>query len=254
MPHNVPGFAAAREAFLAARHVLVLTGAGVSAESGVPTYRGTGGYWRARHFSELATPEAFAREPRLVWDWYLERRATVRMCQPNAAHRALADWARRAGAEGGQQVRLVTQNVDGLHERAGHPETVRLHGSLWQTRCASCGASREDDALAYPELPRCAGCGGPERPGVVWFGEAIPQPEGALAEEASRWCDCVLVVGTAGVVYPAAGLVERARDRGAAVIEVNPDEEYGRGDRGAFGGTWLRAAAGFVVPALVADA
>ncbi len=246
-----PGLKDARGAFHAARFVLVLTGAGVSAESGVPTYRGTGGYWRRHHFSELATPEAFARDPRLVWDWYLERRATVRLCQPNAAHRALAAWSRRVAAGGRPAGLLVTQNVDGLHERAGHDPTIRFHGSLWRTRCSGCAAERDDEAMAYPELPRCPGCGAPERPAVVWFGEAIPADACAAADAAAREADCVLVVGTAGVVYPAAGLVEIARDRGASVIEVNPDEDYGIGARGAFGGTWLRAGAGAAVPALL---
>jgi NAD-dependent deacetylase len=248
---GISGLDAARDAFHAARFVLVLTGAGVSAESGVPTFRGPGGYWRRHHFTELATPEAFARDARLVWDWYLERRTTVRLCQPNAAHRALAQWARRAAADGRPGGLLVTQNVDGLHERAGHEPTVRMHGSLWRTRCTGCGAERDDDTLTYAQLPRCAACGGAERPAVVWFGEAIPAAAAAAAESASREADCVLVIGTAGVVYPAAALVEGARDRDAALIEINPDEDYGRGPLGAFGGTWLRAGAAAAVPALL---
>jgi NAD-dependent deacetylase len=252
MPHRIPGFAPARERFQGATFVLVLTGAGVSAESGVPTFRGAGGYWRTRHFSELATRDAFDRDARLVWDWYLERRTSVRLCRPNAAHLALAQWAQRVRAPGGQEGLLVTQNVDGLHERAGHDPTVRLHGSLWRNACSACGAERDDAALAYAELPRCAGCGALERPGVVWFGEAIPAGAAASATEAARRADCVLVIGTAGLVHPAAGLVETARDRGAAIVEVNPDEDYGVGEHGCFGGSWLRAPAGTVVPALVA--
>jgi len=248
----IPGLDAARDRLHAARSVLVLTGAGISAESGVPTFRGDGGYWRRHHFSELATPEGFARDPRLVWDWYLERRATVRLCQPNAAHRVLAEWARRCAEAGARTVVLVTQNVDGLHERAGHDGTVRLHGSLWRTRCGTCAGERDDESLAYPELPRCARCRGPERPAVVWFGEPLPPEATAHAEQASRAADCVLVVGTAGVIYPAAGLVEDARDRGAAVIEVNPDDDYGQGPWGAFGGAWLRAPAGIALPRLLA--
>jgi NAD-dependent deacetylase len=252
MPHAIADLAPARETFQAASYALVLTGAGVSAESGVPTFRGAGGYWRTHHFSELATPEAFERDARLVWDWYLERRATVRLCQPNAAHRALADWSRRADDAGGARGLLVTQNVDGLHERAGHEPTVRLHGSLWRNACSGCGGERDDDALRYAELPRCPACGALERPGVVWFGESVPVAAADLAHEAVERADCVLVIGTAGVVYPAAGLVERARGRGAAILEVNPDEDYGLGDRGAFGGLWLRGPAGAIVPALVA--
>jgi NAD-dependent deacetylase len=231
--------------------VLVLTGAGVSAESGVPTFRGPGGWWRQRHFSELATPVAFAREPRTVWDWYLERRAAVRQCQPNAAHAALAAWSHRVREGRPPAGRLVTQNVDGLHERAGHLDVVRYHGSLWRTLCSGCGAGRDDESLSYPELPRCGACGAPERPGVVWFGEPIPETAAGEAQDAALRADCVLVVGTTGAVQPAAGLVSAARSRGAAVIEVNPDADYGAGDRGAFGGLWLRATATAVVPGIV---
>jgi NAD-dependent deacetylase len=242
----------ARRAVAQARFLLVLTGAGISAESGVPTFRGPGGYWRNRHFSELASPEAFAREPRTVWDWYLERRCTVRLCTPNAAHEALAAWSKRATGSGGPPGALVTQNVDGLHERAGHAGVVRFHGSLWRNRCSACGREREDESLAWPELPVSPCCGAPERPGVVWFGEAIPTEAMDAAHEAMAQADAVLVIGTARVVYPAAGLVENARANGAAIVEVNPDEDYGIGELGAFGGIWLRAPAGAVVPALLA--
>jgi NAD-dependent deacetylase len=143
--------------------------------------------------------------------------------------------------------------VDGLHERAGHEPIVRLHGSLWRSCCSQCAGERDDDALAYAELPCCSACGAPERPGVVWFGEAIPPLAATAAQAAASQADCVLVIGTAGVVYPAAALVEQARDRGAHVIEVNPDPDYGQGNQGAFGGTCLRAPAGQVVTALVAD-
>ncbi len=237
----------AAAAIRGAGFVLVLTGAGVSAESGVPTFRGAGGYWRRHHFMDLATPEAFARDPRLVWDWYLDRRATVRACAPNAAHHALAAWAQRARG------RLVTQNVDGLHERAGHPDVVRFHGSLWRCRCSGCGAERDDASLAYAELPRCAACGALERPGVVWFGESIPRAAADAAWDAAGEADVVLVIGTTGVVQPAAGLAESARAHGARVIEVNPDPAYGDGERGALGGTWLRATACEVVPKLMGE-
>lgn len=240
----------ARRALGSARFVLVLTGAGISAESGVPTFRGDGGWWRDRHFSTLANPETFAHEPQLVWEWYLERRRTVRACAPNAAHDALAAWSRRRGREGG---RLVTQNVDGLHERAGHPDVVRFHGSLWRNRCTACGREREDHALHMPSPPLSPCCRALERPGVVWFGEAIPPFALEAAFEAAGQADGVLVIGTTGVVYPAAAVVERARDAGATVVEVNPDEDYGRSGEGVFGGLWLRAKAGDVVPDLLAE-
>jgi NAD-dependent deacetylase len=211
--------ATARALLAEARFVLVLTGAGISAESGVPTFRGAGGYWRNRSFQELATPEAFARDPRLVWDWYLERRRTIRACEPNAAHRALATWSEQSGSL------LVTQNVDGLHERAGHREVVRVHGSLWRNRCARCGTERLDEALEYPELPRSPCCGAPERPAVTWFGEMLPEAAVESALEAARRADVALAVGTSGVVYPAAGFIEVARQCGARIVDVNPDPD-----------------------------
>lgn len=244
----IPRLDEARRALAPARFVLVLTGAGISAESGVPTFRGSGGYWRQRDFRELATPEAFAADPRLVWDWYLERRATIRACSPNAAHAALAQWA---GA-GEPVVRLVTQNVDGLHERAGHRDVVRFHGSLWHNRCTACGVEREDTSLAHGTLPASPCCNAPERPAVVWFGEGIPDAARTAADEAAARADAVLVIGTAGAVYPAAALVERAAAHGAALIEINPDEDYGIGTKGIFGGIWLHAPAGHAVPALLA--
>ena len=245
-------FDEARRALAQARFLLVLTGAGISAESGVPTFRGPGGYWRNRHFSDLASPDAFAREPRTVWDWYLERRGAVRLCTPNAAHEALAAWSRRRGPDGEPPGLLVTQNVDGLHERAGHEGVLRFHGSLWRNRCSGCGREREDAALTWHDLPRSPCCGALERPAVVWFGESIPTAVLDAAYDAVQAADAALVIGTAGVVYPAAGLVERVRAEGAPIVEVNPDEDYGMGDRGAFGGIWLRASAGGVVPGLLA--
>jgi NAD-dependent deacetylase len=207
----------ARELIRGSRFVTVLTGAGVSAESGVPTFRGAGGLWRSHRAQELATPEAFARDPRLVWDWYLWRRGVVAACEPNAAHTALAMWAaRHAGA-------LVTQNVDGLHERAGHPSVIRLHGSLWRNRCSGCGTEREAHEMAYPELPRSPCCAELERPAIVWFGEGLPRRELAAALSACDEADALLVVGTSGVVQPAASLADRVRARGAPVIEVNPE-------------------------------
>lgn len=208
----------ARGAMKNAERVLVITGAGISAESGVPTFRGPGGYWRNRHYTELANPEAFAADPKLVWEWYCERRRTVAACEPNAAHHALARWAQGRGG-----VTLVTQNVDGLHERAGHPDVVRLHGSLWMNRCTACGAEREERALAYGELPTSPCCGELERPAIVWFDEAIPGDALAQSIAAVQSAVAVLVIGTSGAVMPAAAFVSGARQNGALVVEVNPD-------------------------------
>jgi len=200
--------------------VTVLTGAGVSAASGVPTFRGPDGLWKDFRPEELATPEAFARDPKTVWEWYDWRRQLVAQCRPNRAHDVLALWSRRYPS-----FALVTQNVDGLHERAGTENVVRFHGSLWEVSCWSqCRAgSWLDMTVPFPRLPpSCPHCGGPLRPGVVWFGEAIPE-EALEAAGRALDCDLCLVVGTSSVVYPAAGLSAQARRRGAFLVEINPE-------------------------------
>jgi NAD-dependent deacetylase len=205
----------------AASRLTVLTGAGVSAASGVPTFRGAGGLWRSYRADELATPEAFDRDPRLVWEWYAWRRELVRKSAPNRAHEVLAAWSRRMPG-----FRLITQNVDGLHERAGTENVTRFHGSLWDVACREgcAGSPRAWRAEGtFPELPpRCPHCGGLLRPGVVWFGEPIP-PEALAAAEAAVDGDVCLAVGTSAVVYPAAGLLSAARARGAFTAEINPE-------------------------------
>jgi NAD-dependent deacetylase len=202
--------------------ITVLTGAGVSAASGVPTFRGPGGLWRSRRPEELATPEAFDRDPHLVWEWYAWRRELVGRARPNRAHEVLAAWSRRYPG-----FTLVTQNVDGLHERAGTRNVVRFHGSLWTFSCwAECSASPRggwEQTGALDELPPCCPhCGGLARPGVVWFGEAIP-PEALAGARAALDCDLFLAVGTSSLVQPAAGLLEEAGARGAFTVEINPD-------------------------------
>ncbi len=205
----------------AARYAFIMTGAGVSAESGVPTFRGPGGWWREHDVRELASPEAFAANPRLVWDWYGERRRGVLACEPNAAHRAIAAWlAARPGM-------LITQNVDGLHERAGTRDVVRFHGSLWVNRCTACGAERRCEEAHAAALPLSPCCGALERPGVVWFGEAIPRAVFDAVDDALARADVMLVVGTSGLVFPAAGVAQQARLRDIPVIHVNPDEVGG---------------------------
>jgi len=203
----------------ATRRITVITGAGVSAASGVPTFRGPGGLWRNRQATQLATPEAFLQDPALVWEWYEWRRSVIAKCEPNAAHRVIANWSQAPGFT------LVTQNVDGLHERAGTRNVVRYHGSIWTLQCsAGCGAEDWEDLRVPldPLPPRCRSCGALARPGVVWFGEAIP-PAAARAAEAATSCDLFLSIGTSSVVYPAAGLVAGARSRGAFTVEINPE-------------------------------
>lgn len=198
--------------------LLVLTGAGVSTESGLATFRGPEGLWEGRDPLRLATTEAFAADPETVWRFYAWRRAQAARAEPNAAHRAIAALERRRPA-----VTLVTQNVDGLHERAGSRRLFRLHGTLWRLRCLGEGREFDDPRVEFDELPpRCA-CGSLLRPAVVWFGEPLPAADLDGAVRAAREADVVLVVGTSSMVYPAAALPHVAREAGARVVEINPE-------------------------------
>jgi NAD-dependent deacetylase len=202
-----------------ARHVCVLTGAGISAESGIPTFReALTGLWERFSPEELATPEAFERDPQFVWDWYEYRRELIRKAEPNPGHHALVELARRV-----PRFTLVTQNVDGLHQRAGSTGVLEYHGNILRDRCTveRVVATRSRDSAKG--LPRCESCGGLLRPDVVWFGEAIPPGPMIEASEAAEACDVFLSIGTSSLVYPAAGLAETALSRGATVIEVNPN-------------------------------
>lgn len=192
------------------RRVVVMTGAGVSADSGIPTFRGAGGLWRNFRAEDLATPEAFRRDPALVWEWYEWRRGLIREAQPNAAHEALA---RLPGAL------IVTQNVDALHVRAGSRDIIELHGNIFRVRCVREGTItlRED---AFAEIPPRCECGALLRPDVVWFGETLPDDAIARTVNAIRTADLLLVIGTSGVVYPAAGFVSL---HDGLSIEVNPE-------------------------------
>lgn len=215
-----------------ARRVVVFTGAGMSAESGVPTFRdGLTGLWARYDASRLATPEAFHADPDLVWGWYEWRRAAARTAEPHAGHRAVAGIEARVPG-----TLVVTQNVDDLHERAGSTAPVHLHGSLFAPRCVGTGAHPAvvpDDTDADPDAgpgdgrrmppPRCDRCGALVRPGVVWFGEPLPEAASTAAVDAAANCDVLLTVGTSGVVYPAAEIPRIAARAGAAVIQVNPE-------------------------------
>ena len=216
---------AIRVALAEADRVVALTGAGISAESGIPTFRGPGGLWRNYLPEKLATPEAFAENPRLVWEWYDWRRSIIRRAEPNAGHRALAELERRktAGAQGRSSFTLVTQNVDGLHDRAGSRNIVKLHGDVWTLRCVGCGRTGANHDVPLADLPPRCSCGDLLRPGVVWFGEPLPVAEWESAVEASRRAQLFLVVGTSAVVYPAAGLPGLARAAGAKLVIVNAE-------------------------------
>ncbi|HLH00033.1 MAG TPA: NAD-dependent deacylase [Bryobacteraceae bacterium] len=210
---------ATREWLKQARSVAVLTGAGVSAESGVPTFRGNGGLWKNYRAESLATPDAFARDPKLVWEWYDWRRSVIAGLKPNPGHYALAELEQRT-----PKFTLITQNVDGLHELAGSQNVLRVHGSIWTLRCLGCGSEREDRRAKLLEVPPHCGCGSMLRPGVVWFGEPLPAPVWQAAEAAARNCDVLLVIGTSALVYPAAGLAHLAKSCGARVVEINVAE------------------------------
>ena len=205
-----------------ARRISVLTGAGVSAASGVPTFRGEDGLWRRYRPEELATAQAFARDPAMLWEWYGWRRETIAGCVPNAAHDVLARWSRKD-----DRTTVVTQNVDDLHVKAGTVRLVRLHGSIWELSC-SIGCSEagrtpwRDERVPMPCLPRCPHCDAVARPAVVWFGEMLAEADLRAAVQATA-CDVFLTVGTSALVYPAAGLVEQARRNGAFTAEINAE-------------------------------
>jgi len=210
------GTARLRELIARGRGVAALTGAGISAESGVPTFRSRGGFWESESVEDLATPAGFQRDPGRVWNWYEARRRQVAACAPNAGHLALARYERRH-----PDFTLVTQNVDGLHRLAGSRNVLALHGDLFRVRCTREGTAREDRRIPLPEIPPRCECGALLRPDVVWFGEPLPEREMAAAESAARQAELFFVIGTSALVYPAAGLPLLARERGAYLVELN---------------------------------
>jgi NAD-dependent deacetylase len=227
-----------------ARRVVAVTGAGISAESGVPTFRDAQtGLWARYDPADLATPEAFQRNPRLVWEWYGWRREKVLSACPNAGHRALANMQTRFA-----EFCLVTQNVDDLHQQAGSHPIIELHGSIMRARCFEFGHVAENWPDHTTEVPpRCRLCNSPMRPDVVWFGESLPAWELEQAMNAARSCDVLLSIGTSSVVYPAAGISQVAIQSGATVIEINPDET----PLSQAANYVLRGPSGEILPALV---
>lgn len=228
-------------------YVLVLTGAGISAESGIPTFRGSNGLWENHPVEQVASPEGFEDDPALVWRFYSERRAKAVTCEPNAGHRALVELERRLE----DRFLLATQNVDGLHRKAGSKRLVEMHGNLFTSRCARCAREPFADLTAYPAPPRCDACReGLLRPHIVWFGEQLDPGDmeriHRFVDEAGRRL-LFLAVGTSGAVYPAAGLVDEARRAGARTWLVNADPADNAGRFQHF----VQGRAGELLPALL---
>ncbi len=236
--------------------ICILTGAGISAESGIPTFRDKQtGLWAQYRAEDLASPDAFARDPKMVWSWYQWRRQQVHDKTPNPAHRALAEWQQLAETRG-QSFTLITQNVDDLHEQAGSQAT-HLHGHLWRNRCSQCATpyamtanvegKKDKSSLNFSEdLIHCPQCDSYIRPDIVWFGEALPVEAWAQAENAASQCDVFLSIGTSSLVYPAAGLAQLAQQNGATLIEINPNPTPN-----TFVDITLAEKAGLVLPTLI---
>jgi NAD-dependent deacetylase len=224
----------AAEALRKAERVAILSGAGASAESGVPTFRASDGLWEDHRIEDVATPGGFKRDPELVWRFYNLRRAAVAKVHPNPGHFALAELERRMPG----RFTLVTQNIDGLHQRAGSTNVLELHGSLARTRCSGCGVIEDRGHEPLGELPKCPHCGTLLRPDVVWFHEPLPADVWRKAERAARECDVLIVVGTSAVVYPAASLIPIAQQgNNALVVECNlaRTDASGHADIGLYG-------------------
>ncbi len=202
-----------------AKHVAVSTGAGISAESGIPTFRGAEGLWKQFRAEELATPAAFERNPRLVWEWYDWRRGIIAEKEPNPGHRVLARWEKVFPS-----FSLITQNIDGLHHKAGSRNILELHGNIWKTRCVAEGTITDNNETPLREIPpRCPDCGALLRPHVVWFGEPLDPAVIHKAFQLSSACEMMFAVGTSAVVQPAASLPLAAAQAGARIVEINPD-------------------------------
>jgi len=224
--------------------LVVLTGAGISVESGIPTFRGPGGMWRTFRPEELATPQAFRRDPQLVWEWYDWRRGKIAQARPNPGHEALVRLEARI-----PDFTLLTQNVDGLHRLAGSQKMLEIHGCIWEVSCLGCGIIKEDRRVPLPLLPHCDACGGLLRPNVVWFGEPLNPEILRQAEAALAKAQVMLVVGTSAVVQPAASFALWARQYGAKIAEINPDPT----PLTAHCDVALTGKAGVVLPLLLAE-
>jgi NAD-dependent deacetylase len=223
-------------------YVAALTGAGISAESGVPTFRGKNGLWKQYRVEDLATADAFTRDPKLVWDWYNWRRQLIASRTYNAAHHALAELEKKCS-----QFTLITQNVDSLHKKAGSENVLEIHGNIWKVRCTACKHMSENYEVPLEILPHCEMCGGLLRPHVVWFGEPLPSDVLEQAQRALDACDFLMVIGTSGNVHPVASFPHYARAKGAFVLEVNLE----RTPISAIAHETILGKAGEIIPLLV---
>jgi NAD-dependent deacetylase len=196
----------------------VLTGAGISADSGIPTFRGREGLWKQFKPEDLATPQAFSNDPRLVWEWYNWRRGLIASKSPNAGHYVIAEMEKQVS-----RFHLVTQNVDGLHERAGSTNPIELHGNIWKVRCTHCHRISFNFETPLRILPTCAECGGLLRPHIVWFGEQLEEEVLEKTAAVLRQTDLMMIIGTSGIVHPAASFAGLAKSRGAFLVEINPE-------------------------------
>ncbi len=231
--------AATAERMKSATTIVALTGAGVSAESGIPTFRGPEGLWQHYKPEDLATPQAFARDPRLVWEWYDWRRQKIAPALPNPAHQALAQLEHIV-----PEFLLITQNIDGLHRVAGSRRLIEMHGCIWQVRCLAEGTVTENREVPLRDLPPHCGCGSLLRPDVVWFGESLSTEDQAVAFAAAGSADVFLTIGTSAFVQPAASLPIVAKDRGAFIVEINPTPT----PITPFVACYLQGAAGVILP------
>jgi len=233
-----------KEIIANSKRITVLTGAGISAESGVPTFRGSGGIWRNYQVTDVATPQAFARDPELVWEFYNWRRDLISKVTFNPGHTALAKLEKHVN-----DFTLITQNVDGLHREAGSRKLLEIHGNLWEVTCTKCSLVNMDRSQNMGTLPKCSKCGGLLRPHVVWFGESLDPDIIHKAIEAAQNCECMLIVGTSGVVQPAASLASQAKAEGAVVAEINIEQTPQSGQMDFV----LTGPAGKILPMLVED-
>ena len=233
-----------KEIIAHSKRITVLTGAGISAESGVPTFRGSGGIWRDYQVTDVATPQAFARDPELVWEFYNWRRDLISKITFNAGHTALVTLEKHVN-----EFTLITQNVDGLHREAGSRRLLEIHGNLWEVKCTKCDLLTMDRSRNMGKLPKCSQCGGLLRPHVVWFGESLDPEIIHKAIEASRNCELMLIIGTSGIVQPAASLAYQAKAENAVVAEINIEQTPQSGHMDFV----LTGKSGEILPILVED-